>query len=887
MKRLRIALPLCFLLFLAPAYAADLPAWTDDSALTVTPYPRSFAPAIESANLVARVDHQLDSRATVAWRITVSNRDGKLIRTFTARQTYQPGESMQFAPAWNGTDQLGRFLANGVYDVTAEIEMRAAGERSRVTEDGEQPRVEVIVQRMSHPIVIDSTHRGRFSVSPAVAPHDAGVPYNFYYGTLHNQTSFTDGGHPNDANCASSTIHAAGDFDPAAAYNYARNTARLDFLGITDHNHLFDNACSGCTAAQIVQRYHTGLSAAASATVDGSFVGIYGMEWGYISNPDAGFINQGHVGVYECPKLFGWEPTSTCTVGVDCYYEVYTDPGAASYPTMYTRALQNPSTWGAFGQFMHPSDGTKSAAGQGVDYNSLQYTTDGDDFIHTAAVISGPATDPSTATADTGALYAGEPVNGTAYSAYTSTDMYNRILGAGYHVAPVADPDVHCSNYGTSTRDRTVVLASSLTKAAVFDAIHNRRVYATSDSNVQLVYTMNAAATTYWMGAGGIRTAGAVATSGAITLHISVWDPDANEFASSIKIKEPVPGNTTGAETVVATATASPFDFTFTPSAGKHSYYAYVTMNTGDRIFSAPIWINQGATADTTPPTTSITAPANGATVSGTTSVTASASDNVGVTKVEFYLDSVLQSTSTVAPYSWSWNTTTATNASHNLTSKAYDAAANTGTSAIVTVTVSNVADTTPPSTSITAPANGATVSGTTSVTASASDNVGVTKVEFYLDSVLQSTSTVAPYSWSWNTTTAVNGAHTLNSKAYDAAANVGTSANVSVTVSNVADTTPPTAPSNLTAATPTSGNTKRKINLSWTASTDNVGVSGYRIWRATSSAGPFTQIATTTTTSYGDGGLVTGTTYWYYVTAYDAAGNVSAASNTASATAK
>ena len=80
MNRLRIALPLCFLLFLAPAYAADLPSWTDDSALTVTPYPRSFAPAIESANLVARVDHQLDSRATVAWRITVSNRDGKLIR---------------------------------------------------------------------------------------------------------------------------------------------------------------------------------------------------------------------------------------------------------------------------------------------------------------------------------------------------------------------------------------------------------------------------------------------------------------------------------------------------------------------------------------------------------------------------------------------------------------------------------------------------------------------------------------------------------------------------------------------------------------------------------------------------------------------------------------
>jgi hypothetical protein len=310
-------------------------------------------------------------------------------------------------------------------------------------------------------------------------------------------------------------------------------------------------------------------------------------------------------------------------------------------------------------------------------------------------------------------------------------------------------------------------------------------------------------------------------------------------------------------------------------------------MNTGDRIWSAPIWINQGGTPDTTPPTTSITAPANGATVSGTTLVTASASDNVGVTKVEFYLDSVLQSTSTVSPYQWSWNTTTAANGAHVLSSKAYDAAGNIGTSTNVNVTVSNVVDTTPPTTSITSPANGATVSGTTLVTASASDNVGVTKVEFYLDSLLQSTSTVSPYQWSWNTTTAANGAHALSSKAYDAAGNIGTSTNVNVTVSNVVDTTPPTAPANLVASVPTSGNSKRKINLSWTASTDNVGVAGYQIWRATSSTGPFSQITTTTTTSYMNSGLTSGTTYWYYVKAYDAANNVSAASNTASATAK
>jgi hypothetical protein len=103
------------------------------------------------------------------------------------------------------------------------------------------------------------------------------------------------------------------------------------------------------------------------------------------------------------------------------------------------------------------------------------------------------------------------------------------------------------------------------------------------------------------------------------------------------------------------------------------------------------MWITyQTGGGDTTAPTTSITAPANGATVSGTASVTASASDNVGVVKVEFTLDGALQSTDTASPYAWSWNTVSSTNGVHLLTSRAYDAANNIGTSLALSVTVSN-----------------------------------------------------------------------------------------------------------------------------------------------------------------------------------------------------
>jgi len=95
-------------------------------------------------------------------------------------------------------------------------------------------------------------------------------------------------------------------------------------------------------------------------------------------------------------------------------------------------------------------------------------------------------------------------------------------------------------------------------------------------------------------------------------------------------------------------------------------------------------------------------------------------------------------------------------------------------------------------------------------------------------------------------------------------------------------DTQAPTAPAGLAA----SGTTASGTNLSWTASTDNVGVTGYDILRATgATGGTFAQVGTSTTTSFSDTGLTASTTYRYQVRARDAAGNVSAVSNTAQVT--
>src|SRR5207247_1930312 len=111
----------------------------------------------------------------------------------------------------------------------------------------------------------------------------------------------------------------------------------------------------------------------------------------------------------------------------------------------------------------------------------------------------------------------------------------------------------------------------------------------------------------------------------------------------------------------------------------------------GNLAVSADFTFTTAAPPDTTPPTVSITAPAAGVTVAGTVTVSASATDNIGVVGVQFKLDGVnLGAEVTAAPYAVSWTTTTATNATHSLTAVARDAAGNTAPSGAVSVTVDN-----------------------------------------------------------------------------------------------------------------------------------------------------------------------------------------------------
>jgi outer membrane protein assembly factor BamB/chitodextrinase len=153
-------------------------------------------------------------------------------------------------------------------------------------------------------------------------------------------------------------------------------------------------------------------------------------------------------------------------------------------------------------------------------------------------------------------------------------------------------------------------------------------------------------------------------------------------------------------------------------------------------------------------------------------------------------------------------------------------------------------------------------------------DAVGVAGYNIYRGSTLVGTSSGTTYS---DTGLSASTAYTYKVAAFDAAGNTSTqssSANAT-TLAPTGDTTAPTIPTGLTASAVSSS----QINLSWTASTDAVGVTGYKIYRGA------TQIATSAGTSYSDPGLTASTAYSYKVAAYDAAGNNSAQSSAANAT--
>ncbi|MDB5907133.1 MAG: peptidase [Massilia sp.] len=219
-------------------------------------------------------------------------------------------------------------------------------------------------------------------------------------------------------------------------------------------------------------------------------------------------------------------------------------------------------------------------------------------------------------------------------------------------------------------------------------------------------------------------------------------------------------------------------------AAGRDPVFGYGRVDAAAGVLGASAMV---VVPDTQPPVASIDAPLVSSSVSGLVAVDVSASDNVGVTRVELQVNGTTVASDSAAPFSFSWNSTGVANGMANLVAVAYDGAGNKAASPAVAVNVANVVapvvkDTVAPVVQINNPVTGA-VSGNVSVSVSASDNNGAAGISqsLYIDGKLVAKGNGGSLSYNWNTRKAAAGAHTVLDVSVDAAGNTS-SASVGVT---------------------------------------------------------------------------------------------------------
>ena len=226
------------------------------------------------------------------------------------------------------------------------------------------------------------------------------------------------------------------------AYQYAENNAKVDFLAVTDHSNWFDNDTKASLAdGSMSVAWNKGLNAADKYNKDGDFVAIYGYEMTW-SGSTGGY---GHINTFNTP---GFETRTNSKMDLKNYYN------ALKTQKQSMSQLNHPGkTFGDFSDFAY-------------------YDAEIDKQVTLIEVGNGEGA-----------------IRGSGY--FPSYEYYTRALDKGWHVAPTNNQDNHKGKWGNANTARTVVEASDLSRESVYDAIKERRVYATEDENLKISYEVN------------------------------------------------------------------------------------------------------------------------------------------------------------------------------------------------------------------------------------------------------------------------------------------------------------------------------------------------------------------------------------------------------------
>ena len=371
--------------------------------------------------------------------------------------------------------------------------------------------------------------------------------YNFYFGNIHSHSSYSDGNKDSTA---------SGYYYPGDDYRYVKGSYHMDFLGISEHNHYSSNNNPGMHVAD----YARGLYQADTANNNGTFVCMYGMEYGVINNG-------GHVVIYGIPGLIGWESGSGGW-------------GSSNNYNIYNSKFDYAGLWSTIN--LYPNSFATLAHPQSLDYTNLAgaatYSAAADSAIVGTAIRNGSAFSTTTNYSD--------PTPATSYEW-----NFLALLAKGYHLGPTLDQDNHNTTFGRVNKMRTVVLATSLVRDSIIAAYRAMRFYATEDWNPQVTFTVNG----NYMGSN-------ITLNTNSSIFVSITDPDApgdpGDAIDSIKIYYGQPGSGINATLLTYNTGSTTLNFTHTTLATNNYYYfAKIRQVDGDIIWTAPVWVYRSAVA--------------------------------------------------------------------------------------------------------------------------------------------------------------------------------------------------------------------------------------------------------------------------------------------------
>ncbi len=403
--------------------------------------------------------------------------------------------------------------------------------------------VEVTVKRSDNKV---GTKTWSFTVGEA--------QFAAYFGQLHSHTAeYSDG---------SGTLDEALDYVKGIPEN-----DNVDFVAFTDHSNYFDSTSAPNPAEAL---YDTSKMTSASANKWAAYnsaidnfntsspdrIALAGYEMTWSGGP-------GHINTFNTPGIVSRNNKTlndkTGDAGLQDYYQLLIDAGNNDVQSI--NQLNHPgTTFGNFSDFAY-------------------YTPMLDSYVQLVEVGNGE-----------GQIGAG--------GYYPSYEQYIMALDKGWHVAPTNNQDNHKGSWGNANDARNVIYADSLTEEGLFDAIRDRRLYATEDKNLEISYTLDG----HMMGS----QLGTEEVGENVTIDVTVYDPDYNDAISKVE--------------VVVNAGRIAYTWDEIPASGELSatipadysyYFIRVTQADGNLAVTAPVWVGEvlklgidSVTSDTANPVT-------------------------------------------------------------------------------------------------------------------------------------------------------------------------------------------------------------------------------------------------------------------------------------------